>query len=70
MERDRDPATGLVGHPVDPAAVGGRSVCEAVAETPDLRGAEDEELELVIAEMKKISDTRAYAAQETVGAAF
>ena len=30
----------------------------------------DEELELVIAEMKKIRDTRAYAAQETVGAAF
>ena len=30
----------------------------------------DEELELVIAEMKKIRDTRAYAAQEKVGAAF
>ncbi|PYS83807.1 MAG: hypothetical protein DMF70_06170, partial [Acidobacteria bacterium] len=30
----------------------------------------DEELELVIAEMKKIRDTQAYAAQEKVGAAF
>ena len=30
----------------------------------------DEELELVIAEMKKIRDTRAYAAQEKAGAAF
>ena len=29
-----------------------------------------EELELVIAEMKKIRDTRAYATQEKVGAAF
>jgi len=30
----------------------------------------DEELELVIAEMKKISETKAYQAHETVGAAF
>ena len=30
----------------------------------------DEELELVIAEMKKIRDTRAYSAEEKVGAAF
>jgi kynureninase len=30
----------------------------------------DEELELVIAEMKKISETKAYEAHETVGAAF
>jgi kynureninase len=30
----------------------------------------DEELDLVIAEMRKIRDTRAYAAQEKVGAAF
>jgi len=30
----------------------------------------DEELELVIAEMKKIRDTRAYAAPEKAGAAF
>jgi kynureninase len=30
----------------------------------------DEELELVIREMKEIRDTRAYAAHETAGAAF